>query len=200
MSLIHIMTDLETLGTVPGCVGFSIGAVQFYPDEMYFGKEFYEVIDVDSCTDLFLREEEDTKAWWGKQSDEAKAALHIARSGSAMPIVEALENFNGFLRSCGRATDIRLYGNGADFDNPILRCMYDAAGVKPYLSGNASWAGRCYRTLKNLHELFGSDFAAPKADRSGTYHNALDDARTQAMHLMMTVRLIKQTIDNRRSD
>lgn len=193
--LTHIMLDLETLGVVPGCVAFSIGAVEFHPELMRLGREFYTIVNVDSCLDRYLREEQDTKDWWARQSDEAKVTLIEARDEtSSIPLPEALENLNGWQRSLALPGDIRLYGNGADFDNPILRCMYDAAGVKPYLSGKHSFGGRCYRTLKNLDELLGVQFAAPALVRTGTHHNALDDAKSQAKHLMETIAAIKKRI------
>lgn len=197
----HVMIDLETCGVVPGCVGFSIGAVEFLPHERRLGKEFYRVINIESCLDVFLTQDHEpngTMEWWDKQSDAAKVALLEAQDPTtSVPIAEALEDFNDYLSDVGLATKIRLYGNGADFDNPILRVMYDAAKVKPYLSGRAAFGGRCYRTLKNLHELLGEDFAAPKLARQGTYHNALDDAKSQAMHLMETLAAIGARIGAR---
>lgn len=185
----HVMLDLETLGTVPGCVGFSIGAVEFHPPTNQLGREFYCVIDVDSCLDKFLREEEATKQWWEDQSDAAKVALHHARSGEATPLPDAMTSLNEWLKTLNLGKNILLYGNGADFDNPILRVMYDAAGVKPYAG---QWGGRCYRTLKNLQELFGPTFAFSAIERDGTYHNALDDAKSQALHLMANIARIKR--------
>lgn len=188
MSLTHIMLDLETLGTVPGCVGFSIGAVVFDPLEQRLGSEFYAVINVDSCLDRYLREEQDTKDWWSKQSDEAKVALLEAYDPTVSePLPDVLENFNGWQRAQGLKSNLRIWGNGADFDNPILRCMYDAAQVKPYAG---AWGGRCYRTLKNLDELWpqlGFHKLDKERHRTGTHHNALDDAKSQAIHLMANV-------------
>ena len=39
------------------------------------------------------------------------------------------------------------------------------------------WKDRCYRTMKNMHP-------GVQMERAGTHHNALDDAKTQALHLM----------------
>ena len=39
------------------------------------------------------------------------------------------------------------------------------------------WNDRCYRTIKSMHP----EVPMP---RTGTHHNALDDAKTQALHLM----------------
>ena len=190
--MIHVMTDLETLGVVPGCVGFSIGAVRFDPLNGTLHEEFYELVDVDSSLDHYLREEEGTKAWWGKQSEEAKVELTKARGGQGIDLPGAMTRFNSYFEQLGPSSKIRLYGNGADFDNPILRCMWDAAGVKPY---PATYGGRCYRTLKNLDELLGPSFRFAKLERSGTHHNALDDARSQARHLMENIAHIRRRTD-----
>lgn len=190
----HVMVDLETLGTVPGCVGFSIGAVEFHPATGKLGREFYTLVCIDDSLEQLLREEKSTLDWWEdqrKKSPEAAAALDEARSGRAPKLAEAMHALNKFLLGLGGMRSIRLYGNGADFDNPILRVMWDASGVDMLGSKAGFFGGRCYRTLKSLDELLGPDYAAPKLERVGTYHNALDDAKSQAMHLMAIVARIK---------
>ena len=191
--LVHVMFDLETLGTVPGCVGLSIGAVEFRPHTGELGDTFYVVIDVDSSLDHFLTEDPDTVQWWLGQSEEARAVLTEARSGNASSLPDAMNALNAWLAKLGPGSKIRSWGNGADFDNPILRVMYDAANVKPYAG---SYGGRCYRTVKNLDELFGEFFKFEKLDRGrdrvGVHHNALDDAKSQAIHLMRNIALIKE--------
>lgn len=185
----HIMVDLETLGTVPGCVGFSIGAVEFFPDTGTIGSEFEVIVNIEDCLDKYLRKDQDTLDWWDKQSPEARVALdHAHDPDKSTTLASAMNALNAWLRGLSKPSLIRMYGNGADFDNPILRCMYDAAGVNPYA---APYGGRCYRTLKNLDELFGPRFRAHKLTRSGTFHNALDDARSQAYHLMEFVTAMK---------
>ena len=63
---------------------------------------------------------------------------------------------------------------GADFDNSILNFAFTKAGIPiPW----SPWSGRCYRTIKSI-------FNGVKLSRKGTYHNALDDAKTQALHLI----------------
>lgn len=194
MKLNHIMVDLETLGTVPGCVGFSIGAVEMLMEERTLGREFYTTICVESSKEAYLREDEDTRAFWNRQSEEARTALLEAESGNAPKLAEAMVAFNKWLLKIGGIRSIRLYGNGADFDNPILRCMWDAAGVLPFDSKAGFFGGRCYRTLKTLDELLGPDFAFSKLERSGTYHNALDDAKSQAVHMMDNIATIKEAL------
>jgi hypothetical protein len=186
------MVDLETRGTVPGCVGFSIGAVEFLPLEGRTGSEFYTVISIEDSLACFLREDADTVEWWDKQSEEARQALTAAMQPDAPKLAAALEDFNRWQAALGLKSKIRTWGNGADFDNPILRCMYDCAGVSPYAG---SYGGRCYRTMKNLDELLGASFAFRKLQRTGTHHHALDDAKSQAMHLMEELAVIRARFD-----
>ena len=75
-----------------------------------------------------------------------------------------------------------IWGNGADFDNPILEAAYDL------LKMPAPWKyneGRCYRTLKSL---FPTVVAIPQA--ANAKHNALLDAKNQAEHASRILKFI----------
>lgn len=167
-----IMVDLETLGTTPGAVILSIGAVAFGPSGVD-SPGFYEVISIEDSLAHYLFQETDTVDWWKKQSPEAQNVLRTAESLSATLLRPALENFNDYVTSFHHpGKKIRMWGNGADFDNALLAVAYKMVGLKP------AWEfynNRCYRTIKNL---------APeiKLERVGVYHNALDDAKSQALH------------------
>ncbi len=163
----HVMIDLETMGTLPGCVVLSIGAVYFGPEGL--GEEFYSVVSRAHSAELGLREDADTQAWWAKQSAEARRVIEAAEAPDAPRLHDALGELHKFLKL---RTNVKVWGNGADFDNPILACAYDAAQLKQTW---IAWNGRCYRTLKNIAP-------GPKLQRVGTYHNALDDAKSQALH------------------
>lgn len=178
----NIMVDLETLGQTPGCAIISIGAVVFDPSgEGSLGDEFYQVINAKSCEDAGLGVDKSTLEWWNKQSDEARVVLKQAMGGTAnLPLKDGLEHFNKFVSRQGNFNHLCVWGNGASFDNALLACAYKAVGLRaswPY------WNDRCYRTLKNF---------APsvKLERTGTHHNALDDARTQAVHAMHILKTI----------
>ena len=164
----HIMVDLETLGTAPGCSIVSIGAVYFGPAGL--GEEFYSVVSRESCKAAGLHEDEDTLQWWERQSTEARVVLGIAESKAAPALGVALQAFTAF---CRQQPNVYVWGNGADFDNPILACAFRAAGLP---LGWRGFNGRCYRTLKKLVPN------GPKLVRQGTHHNALDDAKSQAAH------------------
>lgn len=170
----HVMVDLETLGTVPGCSILSIGAVYF--DESGLGEEFYRPVSRLHCQELGLREDAGTIAWWNRQSPEARKVIALAEAEDAPTVHQVLGELHTFLKL---RTNVKLWGNGADFDNPILACAYDAAELKQTW---IAWNGRCYRTLKNIAP-------GPKLVRVGTYHNALDDAKSQALHAIELFKL-----------
>ena len=65
----HVMVDLETLGTLPGCAIMSVGAVFF--DESGLGDEFCMVARQDNYTQAGLAIDADTASWWAQQSPEA---------------------------------------------------------------------------------------------------------------------------------
>lgn len=177
MGVLDVMVDTETLGTVPGCVPLSIGAVGFDEDGLF--NEFYVVIQRQTCEDAFLSVSPETLKWWESKSPEAREVLEQSLDAAhSLPLAAALGRFNTFLGRHGGAENVRLWGNGSDFDNALLACAYDAAKVK---TGWRFWNNRCYRTLKNL---------APDVpvEREGTYHNALDDAKTQARHLQQVLK------------
>jgi hypothetical protein len=164
----NTMVDLETLGRRAGCSILSIGAVHF--DEHGVEDEFYIVVNKASCTGAGLHVDPDTLAWWEKQSPEARQVLVDAEAGTLL--ADALDQFGAF------AKGTNVWGNGADFDNAILYACYAAVGKDvpwPF------WNSRCYRTLKNLYK-------GTKLERQGTYHNALDDAKTQAEHASLILR------------
>lgn len=169
-----VMVDLETLGTAPGCAILSIGAVGFNWRNGEVDEGMYVVINRENCKQAGLHEDDRTLSWWGKQSAEARDVLHRAGEGG-VTLELGLSALDSYLRGLG--TGIRVWGNGADFDNPILACAYKAVGMR---QGWMPYNGRCYRTVKNL---------APhiKMEREGVYHNALDDAKSQAKHIIKVI-------------
>lgn len=177
-----VMIDLETLGRRAGCTILSIGAVGFNPKapvvhseddiaiKKTLGPELYVIVNRADCRALGLHEDPATLSWWDKQSRAAKAVVEEATNGG-FPLDEALDKLTTFLAQFDHKK-VRVWGNGADFDNAILAHCYAAVGREPPW---LFWNNRCFRTLKAL-------YPRDKMVRTGTYHNALDDAKTQALH------------------
>lgn len=165
----HIMLDLETLGTRPGCVIISIGAVSFDPATQTIGGGFYTVVNQASCEGYGLTTDKGTLAWWFRQGAEAQKVLTESRKGGET-LEQALNYFTEYLAEYPK--DVRIWGCGSDFDNTIMAHCYAIVGKRqPWKFTN----NRCYRTLKAMDPSI-------EMERSGTYHNAYDDALSQARH------------------
>ncbi len=172
----HIMIDLETMGTRPSSPIVSIGAVAFHGEKRHKDGDteqgdivstFYDIIDLTWAVRDGAVMDPETVIWWMRQSDEAREA--ITRRGIEPKV--ALARFSHWV---GQWPIEGVWGNGASFDNVILSETYARLGMKapwPF------WKDRCYRTVKNF-------FPEIEYARSGVHHNALDDARTQALHLI----------------
>lgn len=172
----HIMIDLETLGTTADAVILSIGAVRFDLDSgtvayPHGQQGFYQVLDIDDQLQKHQRRiSASTLAWWMTQPREAQAVFtdEWPKAG----LYGAMSNLGTWI-SQGAAP--LVWSNGADFDLPMLVHAYTQADLPlPW----AAYAGRCYRTYKNLPGARGV-----KVLRQGQHHNALDDAVYQAQHL-----------------
>lgn len=168
-----IMIDLETLGTTADAVIVSIGAVRFNLEAglaAFFPCDtdrFYSVVSIDSQASRHISAA--TLKWWMGQNAQAQAVF----AERSIDITLALIGLGAFvLATPGRPN---VWSNGADFDLPMLAHAYRQYGVTlPW----APYAGRCYRTYKNLPGA-----RAVTVPRTGEHHNALDDAIYQAQHL-----------------
>lgn len=170
------MLDLETLGVSPGCSILSIGAVTF--DQSGVGRRFYQAIPQESCERAGLVSDPDTIAWWKQQSAEAQDAVFNPKDPTT--IWDALGFFEEWLKEvCPEPKGRLVWGCGAAFDNAILCKAYEIIkGGRDEAPWPLDRNNRCYRTVKSLHP----DLPMPK--RVGTHHNALDDAESQALHLI----------------
>lgn len=176
----HIMLDLETLGTKPGSVILSIGAVLFDPKTGELGEEFSACISLISSREAGLTVDPNTEAWWDKQSDDARSVLLGAKNPVCPTLTQVLTLFKSWVQEHSIEKQNRLiWGNGASFDVPLLEAAYEAVGLTPPWN---YWGSMCFRTMKNLYR----DVVPPP--REGTHHNALDDAKHQAQHLILILK------------
>lgn len=158
-----VMLDLETYGKRPGCVIRSIGAAMFNLSSGV-GAEFYANIEHSSCIEVGLHVDPETAMWWKKQSTEAQTSLLV----NPQPLKEVLTSFKKwFTDNAGE----KVWSQGANFDEPIIAAAFHACGMHtPWRFWNA-------RDTRTLYDIFKLD--ARTVPRTGTYHNALDDARYQ---------------------
>lgn len=168
--MLDVMLDLETMGNGPQAAIIAIGAVEFDILTQQIGDRFYTVIDLESAVACGGVMDASTVLWWLKQSDAARAEFE--RSGDHISV--ALQKFAGWMENRAKRDDVRVWGNGAAFDNVILASAYRRNGTtQPW----QFWNDRCYRTIKAQHPTV-------TMERNGTHHNAVDDAESQARHLI----------------
>jgi len=165
----HVMIDLETFGTQSQSVIVSLGAVQFDPyNKGSLGASFHDAIDLKSAVGHGLKIDPSTVLWWLEQSDAARSAL-VAKAKGASSMGSTLNAFRSYLQ--GVSLNVKVWGNGADFDLALLQQAYEALGWEKPWKYNAS---RCYRTLL-------AEFGQPEDRVAPTLaHDALSDAIAQA--------------------
>jgi len=159
----QVMLDLETLGIGNNARILSIGAIKFDTS-----KPMPEYEDLINASDdwRFHFYVEDTRGdvnlstvlWWLKQSEGARASQYENATGRRGLSVVA----NQLVQWVGT---LKVWGNGASFDNTILRSAYPGLW--------AQWNDRCFRTWCHC-------VGRKVSHRDGIYHNALADAYNQA--------------------
>ena len=168
----HLMIDLETMGKNPDAPIISIGAIFFDPQTGDMGPEFSKTIDLETAGGVIDR---DVIKRWLKQSREAQSAIMT----DEIPLDDALLQLREFIDENSGEFFVQVWGNGANFDNTILRRSYERQGIPcPWRYYN----DRDVRTIVELGKAI--DFDARTAiPFEGERHNALDDARYQAKYV-----------------
>ncbi|MDE1620243.1 3'-5' exoribonuclease [Klebsiella pneumoniae] len=175
---VHVMVDLETMGKKHNAPIVAIGAVVFDPATGSIGESFYKVVCLESSVNWGAVIDPSTVIWWLKQSSEARSAIV---NDDAIPLQDALLQFREFVSDnvAGGSKKAQVWGNGASFDNSILRSAYDCiAEDYPW----EYWNDRDVRTMVELGQAISFD---PKTTIpfEGSRHNALADAIHQARYV-----------------
>lgn len=163
----HVMIDLETMGVQPGAAIVALGAVAFSAEGGILDT-FYNTIDLASAIHAGGQIDASTVVWWMAQGDEARKEL----TKKSPPLQQVLQEFAIWLG--GKSPVAGIWGNGAGFDNVILRQTYRRAKLKE------PWhfaMDRCFRTMAAV-------FPDAKRVKPALAHNALEDARAQALTLI----------------
>lgn len=187
VEFVHVMVDLETMGKNPNAPIVSIGAVVFDPATGKLGETFYKVIILESAISWGAEIDPSTVIWWLKQSSEARSAIV---NDDAIKLDDALIMFTEFILEniTGGCKKAQVWGNGATFDNTILRSSFERTSLDcPW----AYWNDRDVRTMVELGKAIGFN---PKTSIpfEGDRHNALSDAQHQARYVSaIWQRLIK---------
>jgi hypothetical protein len=172
---VHIMCDIETLGTRPGAVVLSAALVRF-SDEAYCTVN----ISVPEQQALGLEIDPETHAWWGGQDPVAWQNA----TQNPVPLLAALQYLDAWITWARGDGDALVWCHGATFDCPILGELYRRAGME------APWKFWDIRDTRTLYDLAGvnvKDYAVPPP------HIALNDAIGQTRAANEALRRIYQT-------
>lgn len=202
----NVAVDLETLGTTPGSIIVSIGAVKFtddFPhmqvlDDSMDGQmrhqmqnEFYRVISVSSAGAVGLTFSHKTMAWWMRQGAQARQALIDALEGGdhAQDIRQVMGDFKAWIEAGQTMDEIWAWGQ---MDITMLTALYDRMGVADV------WGGEKPYKKENDARTLVTQLGLPLRDKVGTHHNALDDAKWLAQMVVDAKKYIKRAADGAR--
>jgi hypothetical protein len=161
-----VSLDIESLSLRPDCVILSIGAVKFNrltPGDL--GESFYAVLEVNeqiAKRDISVS----TQEWWAKQSPEARRVL----TDTKVSVRKVLHDFTIFL-----GDGAKPWGKGSNFDIAAIEHIYDQYDIP------RPWKYTDTRCLRTLIEEFGVPEDMPVTCPSSVAHNALEDAKFQAL-------------------
>lgn len=180
MSL-HVMLDLECLGTTVDSAILSIGAVKFDPMSDEKPEDaIYIPVDPKDCQRLGMRVDADTVMWWlNDERDPArKELLRLYKEQKPLELTTALSAFSDWYG----VEPLPVWGYPVTFDNAIMNTAYARCG------DNLPWDylndSRCLETLISL---------APSVERPLFFadlipHHPVDDCVSQIAHLRAIVK------------
>lgn len=165
----HIMLDIETLSTNQNATIIQLGAVSF-TFENGIEHEFLVNIDPLDCLKYKRHVDPNTVEWWRNQPKEIQDSWKV----SPKPLKDALKHFNDFVGSNKRQF---IWAHGAAFDLGVLRSSYEAVGLE-----------RAWSYMNEMDSRTAFNMVGWRNDKnrkgSSDYHNALGDARAQAIALI----------------
>lgn len=187
---VHVMVDLETMGTISTSPVITIGAVLFDPHRLdtydyLYQRAFLRRVKISEAVSHSTGVDGGTLEWWLQQDPTALKALV---GNDAVNTAEALDDFNNYCQDRGRFTNekffeghaalpvaTRIWAKGPDFDCKMLEELYGRMKkILPFRFHEY----RCVRTVIDLGFPNGKD---DYPDFEGTAHDARDDAIYQAL-------------------
>lgn len=171
----NITFDLETLGTNMNAPIAQIGAVKF-KDSGEIVEEFLSTIDLQSLDEYDFKLDYATLDWWFRQDPRAIESVYRLDKGNTEDLRSALIRFRNWVGDPSKY----VYWSHANFDAPILENAYQKVGVKP------PFLRRRQRDIRTLCHFTGE----VNVERYGIYHNALDDAITQAKYISLRLGML----------
>lgn len=163
----HIMIDLETLDLVPTSVILSIGAVVFDEYGLVLNEELYLIPDAQEQLDGGRTVSFDVLKWWITQNKKAKEVFN-QKTDTIFKVAYSLFSF------LDKHKDCTIWANGPQFDISMIENFLKQSGYSiPYKFNKV----RDFRTACDTLNGW-------KSSSKTVSHNALQDAKDQAIHLI----------------
>lgn len=163
-----IMVDIETLSSERTAAIVSIGAVKFDFKGSRILDEFYINVDPVSCKNIGCRIDKNTVDWWASQPKEVR----LAWQKDPAPIEVALDKLTSWWDKKSL-----FWCQGLSFDSPIIAHAYKRLDKKE------PWHYHDEMDLRTVFTMIGHQNHKAREGTQG-HHNALEDARAQAVKLM----------------
>lgn len=186
-SVTHVMVDVETLGTKPGCIILSIGAVAFNPHLNTIDAEFEVNFDPVDSQSRGLTIEASTVLWWLQQGFEARKKVFSqyevntqtypkSKGLSAYSLPDGMLRFRQFfdyiaMIKSADPKSVMVWAKSPQFDLAILEHAMKVAKTP------VPWS---YRNARDVRTILSVANVADRPASMGVAHRALDDAKHQA--------------------
>lgn len=179
----HVMLDIETLGTRPDAAILQIGAVGF---EMASGGRVYNGAKVFNqyVNPEGMPIDKDTFAWWLAQPEDCRmqmVKMLMTESISVTKAIGLLMDWPLKVFDMPWASMEGVWAHGSSFDFGILHTVFGNLGLKP------PWRYDKIYDTRTLYLLAGGQ---PQVASVGTSHNAVDDCEYQICQLQTALQLM----------
>ena len=170
----HLMIDIETLGTTPGSIILSIGALRFDPVTGATGEDFYRQINPSLSEIYGFTASVDTMLWWMDQAPSAQAEAFGGQVDDPKhnPLI-ALRDFRDFVL-CGLSASVWSHG--------CMDIVLIEAACRKHHGVDIPWGFRQVRDTRTVYDLADIDmrsFALP----TDLHHHPVSDCRVQVRAL-----------------
>jgi hypothetical protein len=193
----HVMLDLETASLSFNPAIIQIGAICF---NIETGRElswFTSHINLQSCLDCGLTQDEDTFQWLERNIPDTLKKSRACKN--LLPKV--LNQFSTWLKSClnGKIRELNaegiheppelaIWSNGSNADAVWIRSAYKSCNMEPVLDGLCRYHHEwCVRTIvQSCAILTGTNYflEANKTRDPLTHHNAIHDCKHQIKYFV----------------
>lgn len=193
----ELMIDIEALGKSPDSIILTIGAQLFDPTSEHewvegtvldpvtrdrIPGELNIRIDVDEQEALGRTTDEDTIAWWAKQSPEAQEeAMGLE---DRFKLADALNQLVRMAQTCGGKRNVRVWSKGPTYDIMMLENAMTQVGIRP------PWE---FWNVRDARTVFGLCPSLDTKKNGPISHRALDDCRKQITLLRESFKILGVT-------